>query len=459
MRMTGNSALQELFDASGAAELIAADVKFSATALHHGANDWSRALRRAGIARGDRIVCALPNGPAFIQLLVACLADGVTLAPVPTTDNVVPLLDSLDARLAIAETATHAHVAVPGSNGGPPSGPLVGRIASARTDAVAFLLRSSGTAGTARWIALSEAGVLATLESHLPKLGVDGASVLCALPWSHAFGLVLGLLPALLRARRIVTTASDVRDEREMIALARAHAISNLSMVPLMAARLVSRPDGMALLQSLTSGLVGGAPIDAALARALANTQLRVGYGQTEAGPGIMLGEPGEFHAAFLGRPVGCAVRIDADGVLAFRGPSACTGFWQDGALQSLEAERWQRTDDFAVMENGAYFFRGRASLTFKLANGKLVLAPQLEARLRQRIPRLSDIVLTSADGLGIDATYSTLDSASVDEQSFRDALGGLHVYLRAMTRMGADAWPRTPKGEIDRRRLPSSTQ
>ena len=218
--MTGNSAMQELFDASGAAELVAAGDTFSATALHHGANDWSRALRRAGIARGDRVVCALPNGPAFVQLLVACLADGVTLAPVPPTENVVPLLDVLDARVAIAEASTHPRVAVPSRNGGPPSGPLLARAASARTDTVAFLLRSSGTAGTPRWIALSEGGVLATLESHLPRLGVDGASVLCLLPWFHAFGLVLGLLPALLRARRIVTTGDAVREHRDLLALA-----------------------------------------------------------------------------------------------------------------------------------------------------------------------------------------------------------------------------------------------
>ena len=451
MRMTGNTAMQELFDASGAAELIAAGDTFSATALHHGANDWSRALRRAGIARGDRVVCALPNGPAFIQLLVACLADGVTLAPVPTTEDVVPLLEALDARVAIAESSVHAHVAVPSRNGGPPSGPLVARAAAARSDAVAFLLRSSGTAGTPRWIALSEGGVLATLESHLPRLAVDGASVLCVLPWFHAFGLVLGLLPALLRARRIVTAGEALREHQDLIALADSYAISNLSMVPLMAMRLASRPDGLTLLQSLAGGLVGGAPIDTALAATLTSTRLRVGYGQTEAGPGIMLGEPGEFHGAFLGRPVGCSVRIDDDGVLAFRGASACTGVWQDGALQSLDSERWQRTDDLVSLDRGAYTFLGRLSMTFKLANGKLVHAPQLEARIRQLIPRIAEIVLASADGIGIDARYSTHDTEPVDEQEIRRALGSLQMYLRSTTCVATETWPRTAKGEIDR--------
>ena len=452
--MAGNSAMQELFDASGAAELIAAGDTFSATALHHGANDWSRALRRAGIARGDRVVCALPNGPAFIQLLVACLADGVTLAPVPASDDVAPLLEALDARVAIAESSTHPHVAVPSRNGGPPSGPLLARVATARTDAVAFLLRSSGTAGPPRWIALSESGVLATLESHLPKLAVDGASVLCVLPWFHAFGLVLGLLPALLRARRIVTVGDTVRETADLVGFATMHGVSNLCMVPLMATRLASRSDGLTMLQSLGGGLVGGAPIDGASSAMLTTTRLRVGYGQTEAGPGIMLGEPGEFRAAFLGRPVGCDVRIDADGVLAFCGPSACTGYWQNGALQSLDADRWQRTDDLVTEDGGAYTFVGRLSMTFKLANGKLVQAPQVEARIRQVIPRISEVVLVSAEGIGIDATYSTQDDAPVDAQDFRQAIGSLQVYLRSATCVQRDAWPRSAKGEIDRRAL-----
>ena len=202
--MIGNSALQELFDASGTAELISHGAKYTATALHHGANDWSRALRRAGIARGDRVVCSLPNGAAFAQLLVASLADGITLAPVPPGEDVRPLLVALDARLAIAPTSTSEHVSEPSPSGGPPRVPMLPRRSKARTDTIAFLLRTSGTVGQPRWIALSETGVMAVLLSHLPLLGMDGASTLCVLPWSHAFGLVLGLLPALLRSESVV---------------------------------------------------------------------------------------------------------------------------------------------------------------------------------------------------------------------------------------------------------------
>lgn len=453
--MTGNSALQELFDTCGTAELVSHGVRLSATALHHGADDWSRALRRAGITRGDRVICALPNGAAFTKLLVAALADGVTLAPVPEGEDVIPLLDALDARIAIATKSSHPHVAVPSRAGGPPGGPMLPRHSTTRTDALAFLLRSSGTTAQPRWVAISDTSVLSVLQSHLPLLGIDGSSALCVLPWHHAFGLILGLIPALLRARRIVTSQDALRDSDTLIAVAQENGITHLSMVPLIATRLAERADGRQLLSALQGGLVGGAPIDGSLAAHLSTTRLRVGYGQTEASPGIMLGNPGEFSAGFIGRPVGCDVRIESDGVLAFHGANACDGYWQDGTLQALDADRWHRTDDLVTHDSTGYTFVGRTSQSFKLANGKLVDAPRIETALRSALPTVSDIVLTSRDGRTIDVLYSTHDSFPIDVTVFRHALGGLQTYFHTAQCVSADTWVRSPKGEINRRQLP----
>ena len=454
MRMTGTTVLQELFDACGTADLIADGAHLSATALHHGANDWSRALRRAGIARGDRIICALPNGAAFAQLLAASLAEGVTLVPVPPDEDVVPLLESMDARVAIARQSTHVNVAVPSPVGGPPGGPITARKAVVRTDHVAFLLRTSGTSGQPRWVALPEIGVLAVLNSHLAQLAIDGGTALCTLPWHHAFGLVLGIMPALLRARRIVTLASPPRDVVALVTLAEEHAVTHMSMVPLTAGRLASTERGMALLRRLRGGLVGGAPIDAALASHLRTTQLRVGYGQTEACPGIMLGQPGEFSAGFIGRPVGCEVRIDGDGVLAFRGPNVCTGVWHAGALEVHDPHRWQRTDDIVAETHGGYIFLSRASVSFKLPNGTMVVPPVIEASVRAQFPRMSELLITPTGQQRIAVTYSTVDGGELDAQDVQRALGGLQSYLGAVRCIPYSTWPRTPKGEVDRERM-----
>jgi acyl-CoA synthetase (AMP-forming)/AMP-acid ligase II len=456
MSISGESPLQGLFDAPGAAELVTPELTLSATAIHHGANDWSRALRRAGITRGDRVICALPNGAAFVQLLIASLADGITLIPVAPHEPIGALIEVLDARIGITELGEPVRTASPSRTGGPPSTPIKARVSRIRTDGIAFFLRTSGTTAEPRWIALSETGVLAVLESHLPLMSVDGARVLCTLPWHHAFGLVLGLLPALLRARRIVTVAPNQRAVDALVPIAIASGVTHWDMVPLMASRLAQTPTGLTFLQSLAGGVVGGAPINAHLAPILRTTKLRVGYGQTEASPGITLGQPGEFRPGILGRAIGCHVRIDADGVLAYRGRNVAPGVWEGREFVALDPDRWQRSDDLVTLEQGVYLFAGRASATFKLSNGKVVEAPQIERALLQHLPTVTEVLLASRDGSALDVHYSTTDSLPIDPEIIRGLFGGLRSYIGEIRCVSPDAWNRTPKGEIDRRHPPA---
>jgi len=449
------STLAALFSERGSASLVADGTTHAAEAVQAGAQAWSRALQRAGIGVGDRVLSALPNGVAFATLVTATLASGITLVPVPEREDLATLLEPLDARLGVAMTSSHPHVVVPTPDGSAPRGPMQARDAEARTAGIAFLLRTSGTTMAPRFIALHDAGVLAVLRSHLPLIGIDNRSVLSVLPWHHAFGLVLDLLPALLQARRIVPAGNASRDAVALRTLASAHAVDHLSMVPLTAMRLAATPDGPAFLRSLRGGLIGGAPIDARLADIMSQTRLRIGYGQTEASPGIMLSEPGEFAEALLGRPIGCEVRIEQDDVLSFRGPNACAGVWADGALEARDADEWHRTGDIVSQRDGVYTYIGRTSMTFKLSNGRMVPAPQLEAAIRRQVPQVTDVVLTPQGGALLDVLYSTAEARSVPDTVFRAVLGGLAEYLGRSIRVDGEQWVRTPKGDIDRRRLP----
>jgi acyl-CoA synthetase (AMP-forming)/AMP-acid ligase II len=269
------------------------------------------------------------------------------------------------------------------------------------------------------------------------------------LPWHHVFGLVMALMAAIVGGAGVVhrgiATSTD-----HIVELAASIGATHLSMVPLTASRLAAAPGGRALLSSLAGGVIGGAPIGAPLARALSATRLRVGYGQTEAGPGISLGELGGFEAGTLGRPVGCDVRI-VDGELWFRGPNACIGVFRDGQHIALEPDRWVATGDLVDCDGqGRLRFLGRRAECWKLPNGRMVVPGPLETAIARAIGGDAEaLVWASPDGAAIDVVVGV----DVDERAVRDALGSLAARMGTLHVLPSDAWARTNKGSVDRAR------
>ncbi len=186
----------------GAPHLIRAGGDWAGTSRWEGSRWWARQLRESGLGPGDRVVCALPAGASFVELLVACLCEGLTLALAAPHTAGDDLLELLDARLLVADDALSAHR--------PAQRPRAAR--QPATPDVALLLRTSGSSGAPRWVALSEANLLAVLDSHAPHLALGGARVMSVLPWHHACGLVLGLLAGLLHADTIVRDPLGGRD-------------------------------------------------------------------------------------------------------------------------------------------------------------------------------------------------------------------------------------------------------
>ncbi|MEM9997227.1 MAG: class I adenylate-forming enzyme family protein [Bacteroidota bacterium] len=455
--------------------LVCEDAATPAASIWTGARRWVEAFREAGLTAGDRLVLALPPGTPFVQVLVAALWEGLTLAPAPPGADSAALTWSLDARAVVAETPG-PHVWVPDGVAGPRSVRASARTAAEPpTPGICLLMRTSGTAGPARWIALSDANVFAVLDSHTPHLGLsEQAGVLAGLPWHHAFGLVLELLPALLAGAEIVRL-HDPRDPEAVLAAFDAWAPTHFSAVPLTIRRLL-QAGGRVHLHRLSGGIVGGAPIPADVADGLRGSRLRVGYGQTEAGPGIMLGEPGRFVPGYLGRPVGCTVRTDAHSQLHFAGPNAHAGVWTNGHYRPAEPGRWvatgdrvrpapteapqeQASNDEQVSEANdhtadapSFLFDGRLSDSFKLSNGRFVRAGLAESTLRAMVPGLLDAVVCSLDGETLAlALLMELGVAPPPLALLRTALGPLGGRLGRVQVLTPSSWVQHGKGTPDR--------
>ncbi len=432
--------------------LVFEDTIVPAASIWAGARIWIAAFRERGLKSGDRIVLALPESPAFLFILLAALWSELTLIlPGPTQDP-EETMELLDAAVAVAEkgaaaTWTADPCGLPVATGKPvrpPHGPA--------TPDARLLLSTSGTLGAARWIALSDENIFSVLDSHTPRFGLEDARVLSVLPWRHAFGMVIDLLPALLCGAEMVRAGCGGRDIENVRRLLIQHDISHLNAVPMLIDRLSATAEGEACVRRLRGGVIGGARGGASLARFLTHTTLRVGYGQTEASPGIALGEPGNWREGYLGRPVGCRVRLDQENILQFSGTNACLGEWRQGNLVRLEPGRWASTGDIVRQEGEDLTFVARADDGFKLTNGRYVQAGVWENVVKTRFPQCREAMLFTLDGESLQLVVAVEPKDAIPSlASVRDCLGGLCDRLTIVRNLALAEWSFTPKGEIDR--------
>lgn len=415
-------------------------------------------LRQAEVSAGDRIVLALPANRNFLAWMLAALWQGCAVALAPPTSNSVALAKFFSAKAVIDGDGVKTYS----------FGELV------PTPDVCLLLATSGTSSTPRWIALSERNIFSVVDSHLPVLNLNdahrsshnAARVLSLLPLHHAFGLVIDFLSAFFAGAEIVRDAEGGRNVEQIVRLAQEHEITHCSFVPLQVKRLVALPEGRTLLRNLQGGAIGGAPVNNELADFLRTTRLRVGYGQTEASPGITLGEPGVWQEHYLGKALGCETRINADGVLEFRGENAHVGLWTERGLVRCAEGRWVATGDYVQASSDAasegYIFIGRADDAFKLANGRFIPAPEWEVMLRSHVEGCSEAMIFSSDGerCTICLAFQHEYQALTDEQARAFIFNCLPISEELLDRVhciSTAQWLYTPKGSTNRRAVKES--
>ena len=337
---------------------------------------WARRLasawRRPSLPQRPRVAVQVPNSPFYLAAMIATwMLDGI-FCPLPAWrgEQTAIALDALRPDLFLS----HA--------GG--SLELQRRERADRAIAdpadLALMLWTSASLHAPRVFGLSHAALGWQLHSHLPLLALQRDSLVRnCLPWTHVFAGVLELLP---------TLASGASLRVAPLASFRQESFTHLFVVPRVAALL---QDGQ--IRALAGGIVGGAPIAAELAERLRGSALRVGYGQTEAGPGICLGDPGDFRPAFLGRSL-----VEAEqrgGTLHYRSPGQALGEWRAGRWQPIQHDGWVDSGDrVRCDDDGGWYWLGRRDARFVLADGRNVEPELEELRLLGQYPELATLVL-----------------------------------------------------------------
>lgn len=94
-----------------------------------------------------------------------------------------------------------------------------------------------------------------------------------------------------------------------------------------------------------------------------AGVQIYQGYGLTESASIVTINSPGNFMFGTAGTPLDqCEVRISEQGEILARGPNMMAGYYKvrGDAIDAFDEERWLRTGDRGVIENGFLRYLGR---------------------------------------------------------------------------------------------------
>lgn len=242
---------------------------------------------------------------------------------------------------------------------GPPVAPAPVLAAAEPGEGVALVLRTSGSTGAAREVALSASALRASGEATHTRLGGPGHWLL-TLPATHVAGVQV---VARAHAGHGLTAAPGGEPFTAAGFAALVHraprgARRYVSLVPTQLHRLVAaadagEPAGLDALCSLDAVLLGGAATPAALLRRAraAGAPVVTTYGMTETCGGCV----------YDGVPLaGVRARLDpGSGVVELAGPVLADGYLGDPAATGTafrtdaDGTRWFRTSDLGRVEGG----------------------------------------------------------------------------------------------------------
>jgi acyl-CoA synthetase (AMP-forming)/AMP-acid ligase II len=434
----------------------------------------ARALRRLGVAPGDRVVCALPNGPEYIAAMGAAWACGAVHVGVDsqfTEAELARVVATTRARLLIADAHTLAELL--GDDRGGRDGAGADVVALSPGDpAVIFI--SSGTTGVPK-ATLGYHGNLAQRWQRMSGwLGFRDDDVhLVQLPLAHGFGLMMAMAGLLGGGRLVLldrfSTESALRAITEERVTVVNGAPAHFRM--LLGGLDESRHDVRSLRRAV--GTAAGFP--APLLRAIwdeLGVEFTFVYGSSE-GVGVATSEREDILLGSVGRPAPGAVRIvDASrrplpvgevGEICFSLRVYPVRYYDDERARRTAADpatddEWYYSGDLGRLdETGRLYVHGR--LKHQIDRGGMKVDPVEVEGVLLRTPGVADAAVIGVPDpvVGERVCACVVPAAghhpTLDE--LRDALGReLAAYKLPQELRVVQDIPRTALGKVELRRL-----
>ncbi|RMF20070.1 MAG: o-succinylbenzoate--CoA ligase, partial [Deltaproteobacteria bacterium] len=287
---------------------------------------------------------------------------------------------------------------------------------------------------------------------------------LSVVPMHHVAGISI-LVRAAIAGATVVFGGEF--DARWACALIERHAVTHVSLVPTMLARMLD--EGLRATGKLRCVLVGGGPIGADLVVRCLAAGLPVfpTYGLTETASQVVTATPTEarYCPGTCGTPLeGVELRIDQPdaggyGEILVRGPQVAIGYFDhSGALRPVTRDGWLHTGDIGRVDEAGRLYVVTRRTDLIVSGGENVAPEEVEAVLRSH-PDVADAAVVGVDdprwGQRVAAVLVAGEGRSVDvqavEQWCRSRLAP-HKLPRSITTV--DRLPYSPNGKLLRREV-----
>jgi len=357
----------------------------------------ANALTALGIGRDDRVAVMMPNCLEVFQAYGAISQVGAVVVPI------VFLLAVPEIRHILADCTPRAVVTSPEFAGtvlmaieGLPDRPVVlvtGALELPGTtslaaltdgassefafverddDDLAVIMYTGGTTGRPKGVMLSHGNLLWVAQKLAEDADVKPDDVgLTALPASHLFGMIVGLLGQALGTKGVLLRWFAPESVLEAV---QRYRVTAIPMVPAMATMLLQHPDLERYdTSSLRTIILSAAPVPLELKEAVARTfgcDVVEAYGQTEASPAIAIERPeDQKRPGSCGKPIdgidvaildsgGVPVPAGETGEICARSPGIMKGYFgMPEATEETLAGGWLHTGDMGHLDADGYLF------------------------------------------------------------------------------------------------------
>jgi fatty-acyl-CoA synthase len=480
--------------------------RFTYRRLNRRANRLANWLRDAvDVRRGDRVGMLALNGVEFLDAFFACGKLGAIFVPynwrshwrelVELIAKTRPksLLYSDDFKASVAEIqvaisdmryAISHYLHIEGD--GVPGSLHYETILQAQSDApicndaveaedIVCLLFTGGTTGLPKAAQVSYRMIAwNTLNTILHELQ-RGDVTITHTPMFHTGGLLVYTLPLLTLGGAIVIMRKWAPDE--MLELIERERVTMFFCVPTQYQMMLQSPRfATTSFKSVRFMTSGGAPLPAPIIKAYREQHgvvFKQGFGMTEFGPGIfsMGPEHAEKKAGSIGMPnyfvdarvvddQNQPVLSDTVGELALKGPSMCSGYFDDpqASRDVVDAEGWFHTGDLARVDTDGFYFIVDRKKDMFISGGENVYPVEIEKALYEHPAVAQCAVIGVPDEkwgeVGKAVVVLKPNAAATEEELLEHCRAGLARYKVPKSVAFVDALPISAAGKILKREL-----